>query len=177
MSWPSIPSVPSVWHTPAQPGAQAPAVNMNLNMNMSMYQQYAMQQQSWEQWQIYQTQLAQWQAQYGEQVRYFIKCGSFNADKFDNFSFFTVPTNAKPEYKSTECSGWICSATTIARLSATPTTATGTNNAATRNIRTRSVGNACTNAEFTAVACSTTGAAIGAKFVENGWAINYYNAH
>lgn len=62
MSWPSMPSVPSVWHTPAQPGAQPSAVNMN------MFQQYALQQQSWEQWQLYQTQLAQWQAQYGEQV-------------------------------------------------------------------------------------------------------------
>lgn len=63
MSWPSM---PSVWHTPAQAGAQVPAVNVNMNMNM--YQQYALQQQSWEQWQMYQTQLAQWQAQYGEQV-------------------------------------------------------------------------------------------------------------
>lgn len=57
MSWPSV---PSVW---TQAGAQAPAVNMG-----AMYQQYALQQQSWEQWQLYQTQLAQWQAQYGEQV-------------------------------------------------------------------------------------------------------------
>lgn len=63
MSWPSM---PSIWHTPAQAGAQVPAVNMNMNM----YQQYALQQQSWEQWQMYQTQLAQWQAQYGEQVSF-----------------------------------------------------------------------------------------------------------
>lgn len=63
MSWPPMPSVPSVWHTSnVGVGAQAPA------MNMGMYQQYALQQQSWEQWQLYQTQLAQWQAQYGEQV-------------------------------------------------------------------------------------------------------------
>lgn len=59
MSWPSM---PPVWHTQVQAGAQTPAVNMG------MYQQYALQQQSWEQWQLYQTQLAQWQAQYGEQV-------------------------------------------------------------------------------------------------------------
>lgn len=62
-----MPSVPTVWHTPT---VQAGAVNTPA-VNMGMYQQqYALQQQSWEQWQIYQTQLAQWQAQYGEQVSF-----------------------------------------------------------------------------------------------------------
>lgn len=64
MSWPSI------WQTqiPNQATApQAPAVNMGM-YQLSAEQQYALQQQNWQQWQIYQAQLAQWQAQYGEQV-------------------------------------------------------------------------------------------------------------
>lgn len=78
MSWPPMPSVPSVWHAPnIAAGTQAPPVNMGMYQQQqqqqttdstNLYQQYALQQQSWEQWQIYQSQLAQWQAQYGEQV-------------------------------------------------------------------------------------------------------------
>lgn len=66
MSWP----MQSIWQTqtPNQAGAaQAPAVNMGM-YQLSAEQQYALQQQNWQQWQVYQNQLAQWQAQYGEQV-------------------------------------------------------------------------------------------------------------
>lgn len=70
MSWPSI------WQTPSQAqgtgsasGAQAPAMNMGGMYQLTAEQQYALQQQNWQQWQVYQTQLAQWQAQYGERVR------------------------------------------------------------------------------------------------------------
>lgn len=78
MSWPPI------WQTPNQTqggGTQTPAA-----MNMGMYQltaeqQYALQQQNWQQWQIYQSQMAQWQAQYGEQV------SEFNELVADNASF------------------------------------------------------------------------------------------
>lgn len=66
MSWPSVWQTTN--HAQGNGGAQTPAA-----MNMGMYQispeqQYALQQQNWQQWQLYQTQLAQWQAQYGEQV-------------------------------------------------------------------------------------------------------------
>lgn len=67
MSWPSI------WQTQNQPpqaaGAQTPAVNPAM-YQMTPEQQYALQQQNWQQWQIYQAQLAQWTAQYGEQVNF-----------------------------------------------------------------------------------------------------------
>lgn len=68
-----MPSVPTVWAPNVGTAAQVQPMNMGMfqqtaNNANSMYQQYALQQQSWEQWQIYQTQLAQWQAQYGEQV-------------------------------------------------------------------------------------------------------------
>lgn len=65
MSWPSI------WQSQNQPqgvGAQTPTVNMNM-YQLTAEQQYALQQQNWQQWQMYQTQLAQWHAQYGEQVK------------------------------------------------------------------------------------------------------------
>lgn len=65
MSWPSI------WQAQNQPppsaGTQAPAVSSTM-YQLTPEQQYALQQQNWQQWQIYQTQLAQWTAQYGEQV-------------------------------------------------------------------------------------------------------------
>lgn len=131
-----MPSVPTVWHTPAaQAGAQAPA----MSMNMGMYQQqYVLQQQSWEQFQLYQTQLAQWQAQYGEQVSFILFNKCENVDfKINNIIIFTVSTNAKPDFEYTKYgSEWICSAATIARLSTTSTTATSTNNAATGNVST-----------------------------------------
>lgn len=66
MSWPSI------WQPQNQPqsaGAQVPAVNSTM-YQLTPEQQYALQQQNWQQWQIYQTQLAQWTAQYGEQVHF-----------------------------------------------------------------------------------------------------------
>ena len=64
---------PSVWQTQNQTaapnqGAQAQTQATNMNIYMTPEQQYALQQQNWQQWQLYQSQLAQWQAQYGEQV-------------------------------------------------------------------------------------------------------------
>lgn len=72
MSW------PSTW--PTDPTQAAAAQTAGTVSAMDMYQmtpeqQYALQQQNWQQWQIYQTQLAQWQAQYGEQVN--INCSIF----------------------------------------------------------------------------------------------------
>lgn len=61
MSWPSI------W----QNQNQAPT-NQADNMFMSP-EQFALQQQTWQQWQIYQAQLTQWQATYGDQVSFQMK--------------------------------------------------------------------------------------------------------
>lgn len=62
MSW------PSVWQTNQTQGtaAQAPVAGM---FQLTPEQQFAMQQQNWQQWQLYQAQLAQWQTQYGDQVK------------------------------------------------------------------------------------------------------------
>lgn len=70
MSWPSI------WQTPNQTqatgtggaGQAVPAMNMGSMYQLTADQQYVLQQQNWQQWQLYQTQLAQWQAQYGDRV-------------------------------------------------------------------------------------------------------------
>lgn len=65
MSWPSI------WQTPNQAqgaGTQMPDMNLGGMYHLTAEQQFALQQQNWQQWQLYQTQLAQWQAQYGERV-------------------------------------------------------------------------------------------------------------
>lgn len=60
MSWPSI------WQNQNQaPTNQADISTGNMFMTP---EQYALQQQSWQQWQIYQAQMTQWQAQYGDQV-------------------------------------------------------------------------------------------------------------
>lgn len=74
MSWPSI------WQTPidglAQHGAEsgsgttASTVNLGGMYHLSAEQQYAMQQQNWQQWQLYQTQLAQWQARVSSCVKF-----------------------------------------------------------------------------------------------------------
>lgn len=64
MSWPSI------WQSQNQPqgaGTQTTAVNPTV-YSLTPEQQFALQQQQQQQWQIYQTQLAQWTAQYGEAV-------------------------------------------------------------------------------------------------------------
>lgn len=61
MSWPSI------WQNQNQaPTNQADMGTGNLFMSP---EQYALQQQqTWQQWQIYQAQMTQWQAQCGDQV-------------------------------------------------------------------------------------------------------------
>lgn len=62
MSWPSI------WQTTNQTqgaAAQMPDMNLGGMYHLTAEQQFALQQQNW---QLYQTQLAQWQAQYGERV-------------------------------------------------------------------------------------------------------------
>lgn len=63
MSWPSI------WQTAMDglqhgvesgSGTTASTANLGGMYHLSAEQQYAMQQQNWQQWQLYQTQLAQW---------------------------------------------------------------------------------------------------------------------
>lgn len=70
MSWPSL------WQTQNQTQAAAtaaPAANADM-YQMTAEQQYALQQQNWQQWQMFQQQYAQWHAQYGDQVRF--ECSS-----------------------------------------------------------------------------------------------------
>ncbi|XP_055309199.1 probable serine/threonine-protein kinase DDB_G0282963 [Sitodiplosis mosellana] len=71
MSWPSIWQTPNQTQGMAQQGAGSGSSSMNLGgmYQLSAEQQYALQQQNWQQWQLYQTQLAQWQAQYGERYQ------------------------------------------------------------------------------------------------------------
>lgn len=73
MSWPqnwpqtqqNVTIMPNVGVTPSI----NPYMQMPYN-SMTPEQQYAVQQ-DWQQWQTYQQQYAQWQAQYGEQVNVF----------------------------------------------------------------------------------------------------------
>lgn len=71
MSWPSIWQNQNQTQNPSVANQQnIPAVNA---MYLTPDQQQYMQQQSWQQWQIYNQQMAQWQAQYGDQVSFSFK--------------------------------------------------------------------------------------------------------
>lgn len=73
MSWPSIWQTPNQTQSTASGSGAGSGSSASVMYQLSAEQQYAMQQQNWQQWQLYQTQLAQWQAQYGERVS---TCGS-----------------------------------------------------------------------------------------------------
>lgn len=64
MSW------PTVWQSPNQTPVNAAQTQLNMAMftQLTPEQQIVMQQQNWQQWQLFQQQYTQWQAQYGAQV-------------------------------------------------------------------------------------------------------------